>query len=426
MSFPHRRNRRSPATALRTCQEAIPPAAVRRSPQLSRRLRPPLPGLPGPLGDGFPPPEPYRVALLCLHLYGSSGSVRPDRWQLHPLRVMTHPAAPQSTVRRLAITVRGVVQGVGFRPFVYNAARSRRLAGWVQNEAGIVRIEVQGTSDALEAFCDTLRGAHPPQARIDSLQVCETACEDGATATFEIRESPAEGTPRPTIPADLATCTECLEEVRSPDERRCRYPFTNCTNCGPRWSIIKKLPYDRPRTSMASFRMCPDCQGEYSNPSDRRFHAQPIACPRCGPSLRLLDSHGRQTASRDEALQQAVSAVLCGQILALKGLGGFQLIVDATNAEAVARLRQRKRRPAKPLALMLASLEEVRKRCEVSDSEARALSSHEAPILLLRRLGDRRVDNHQSSIINHQSSIINHQSSMTWSRALHRGIPTWE
>jgi len=298
---------------------------------------------------------------------------------------MEHPAATPSTVRRLAITVRGVVQGVGFRPFVYNTARKWGLAGWVQNEADRVRIEVQGETASLEAFCDALQTAYPPQARIDSLKVMETARSDGASETFEIRSSAGKAPPRPVVPADLATCAECLREIRSPGERRYGYPFTNCTNCGPRWSIIEALPYDRPRTSMAAFRMCPACRAEYEDPADRRFHAQPIACPKCGPRLQLLDRRGRGMASREEALEQAAGAVLAGQVLALKGLGGFQLVADATSPQAVTRLRQRKARPHKPLAIMLASLDEVRCRCELSDAEARALARHEAPILLLRR-----------------------------------------
>jgi len=180
---------------------------------------------------------------------------------------MTHSAATGSTVRRLAIEVRGVVQGVGFRPFVYNTARKRGLAGWVQNAADTVRMEVQGESAALEAFCDALRNAHPPQARIDSLEVAETECRRDEPGAFEIRTSAGQGTPRPTIPADLATCDECLAEIGRVSERRYRYPFTNCTNCGPRWSIIEALPYDRPRTSMAAFPMCPNCQAEYDDPN---------------------------------------------------------------------------------------------------------------------------------------------------------------
>jgi len=296
-------------------------------------------------------------------------------------RTTTQPAR----VRRLKIAVRGVVQGVGFRPFVYNAARAGNLSGWVLNEADQVRIEVQGEPDALSVFVETLRDRHPPQARIDSIEVSRTASKDGEAAAFRIRTGTAATAPRPIIPADLATCAECLDEVRDPARRRYGYPFTNCTNCGPRWSIIEQLPYDRPRTSMAGFAMCPDCRAEYDDPADRRFHAQPIACPRCGPMLKLLDNHGRASAAGAEALDAAVKAVLAGQIVALKGLGGFQLLVDATSADAVALLRQRKRRPHRPLALMIRSPDEVRRRCELSDEEVRALTSHQAPILLLRR-----------------------------------------
>ena len=313
---------------------------------------------------------------------------------------MKHSSNQQASGRRLAIVVRGVVQGVGFRPFVYNAARSQRLTGWVRNEVDTVRIEVQGDPARLESFVQSLRHAHPPQARIDSLLTRETPCEDGSTETFQIRAStggtaahrgdmfhaPPMG--RPAIPADLATCDECVEEIRNPGQRRCGYPFTNCTNCGPRWSIIERLPYDRPRTSMAAFTMCPDCRGEYEDPADRRFHAQPIACPRCGPALRLLETDGSETALGQGAFDAAAEAVLCGRIVAVKGLGGFQLLVDATSARAVARLRGRKQRPHRPFALMLPSLVEIRRRCEVSDAEARALASHEAPILLLRRRAD--------------------------------------
>jgi len=303
---------------------------------------------------------------------------------------MDHPTSPPLATRRLAITVRGVVQGVGFRPFVYNAARSLGLHGWVQNQSRQVRIEVQGGPAELESFLGALQTAHPPQARIDALEVQETGCEARSAGDFRILASLEQGKPRPTIPADLATCTECLEEIRTPGERRYRYPFTNCTNCGPRWSIIEQLPYDRPRTSMARFPMCPDCEAEYGDPADRRFHAQPIACPCCGPTLEWLNLHGNEKAAGDEALRRAIEAVRAGRVLALKGLGGFQLVVDATNDDAVALLRQRKRRPAKPFALMLPSLDEVRRRCEVSDEEARALASHQAPILLLarRRSGD--------------------------------------
>ncbi len=331
---------------------------------------------------------------------------------------MPEPLLETPRSERWTIVVRGVIQGVGFRPFVYNTARSLGLSGWVQNEADTVRIEVQGPASRLERFLAALQGDPPPQARVDEALVTRVAASDERELEFRIRSSDAQGPPRPMIPADLATCAACREEIAMPGQRRYRYPFTNCTNCGPRWSIITELPYDRPRTSMAGFRMCPDCEAEYRNPADRRFHAQPIACPRCGPRLELIAFPARETVEPAEAdrgdgvfqdgrasaagtsaldsrppgsgdpLDEAVEAIRAGEILALMGVGGFQFVVDATNARAVARLRRRKRRPDKPFALMLASLDEVRARCEVSEEEARVLESPQAPIVLLRRRKD--------------------------------------
>ena len=301
---------------------------------------------------------------------------------------MDSPAVIPPSPQRLAIAVRGVVQGVGFRPFVYNAALARGLSGWVQNEADAVRIEVQGEPAALDAFVDLLRSSPPPQARIDSLDIRPRPCQTDGQAAFQIRSSPRQGTPRPTIPADLATCPACREEIRTRGQRRFGYPFTNCTNCGPRWSIIERLPYDRPRTSMAEFGMCPACAAEYADPSDRRFHAQPIACPDCGPRVELLDLEGKELALGAQALWRAAETVVEGGVLAMKGLGGFQLIVDAANPQAVAKLRERKRRYEKPLAVMLATLDEVRRHCHVGPEEAQSLASAQAPILLLRRRDD--------------------------------------
>jgi len=298
---------------------------------------------------------------------------------------MTVSGPPSSIARRLAITVRGVVQGVGFRPFVYREARQQGLAGWVLNEADRVEIEVQGPGLALDLFLARLRGRTPPQARIESLDVRELPPGNGETQEFTIRASTGQAAPRATVPADLATCPDCLAEILDPRQRRFGYPFTNCTNCGPRWSIVAGLPYDRPRTSMAEFRMCAECKAEYDDPADRRFHAQPIACPHCGPALQLLDPSGKALAVREAALEQAAGAILAGQIVALKGLGGFQLLCDATCQAAVLALRQRKRRPDKPLALMFAALDAVARVCQVSPSEAQSLQSHQAPILLLRR-----------------------------------------
>jgi hydrogenase maturation protein HypF len=292
------------------------------------------------------------------------------------------------TERRLAITVHGVVQGVGFRPFVYNAARARGLSGWVCNEADNVRIEAQGPSAALDAFLEDLQFAHPSQARVASLDCSETTLENEPESGFQIRSSNTASTPRPSIPADMATCSECLGEISDPAAHRFQYPFTNCTHCGPRWSIIEQLPYDRPRTSMSGFSLCPTCEKEYLNPVDRRFHAQPIACPTCGPSLMLLAATGGVLSKGGEALKLAADALLAGKILAMKGLGGFQLLVDAANPAAVQRLRERKQRPDRPFAVMLATLAETLRRCKVSQSEAELLESPQSPIVLLRRRCD--------------------------------------
>jgi hydrogenase maturation protein HypF len=297
--------------------------------------------------------------------------------------------------KRIAIQATGIVQGVGFRPFIYNLARSLQLTGWVRNQADAVHIEVQGETNSVGQFVKSLKDGHPPQARIDSLDVSPVDCERPplvGSASFRIVESSGEASPRPTIPADLATCDQCLAEIRDPAERRRRYPFTNCTNCGPRWSIIEGVPYDRPRTSMKTFELCDDCRREYEDPGDRRFHAQPVACPRCGPRLLLLNADGTREAQADAALSAAIDAVCDGKIVAIKGIGGFQLVCDATSDETVRLLRDRKQRPHKPFAVMMSNLEEVRSRCEVSRREADALASPSAPILLLRRRAEGGAD----------------------------------
>lgn len=284
---------------------------------------------------------------------------------------------------RRKLRVRGVVQGVGFRPFIYRTARELSLEGWVRNLNGAVEIEVQGAAARLESFAARLREHPPPSAVIESIVTAEVPPRPAAG--FQILES-AEGLPpSPALPADLATCEECLAEMRDPADRRHRYPFTNCTRCGPRYSIVERTPYDRPRTSMRIFPLCPACEAEYRDPADRRFHAEPIACPRCGPSVRLLDPGGEERVRGDGAITAAARALAEGAIVALKGLGGFQLLADARSETAVARLRRRKRREDKPFAVMLGSLDEVRAHCQLSEDEERALVSDAAPIVLLRR-----------------------------------------
>jgi hydrogenase maturation protein HypF len=284
---------------------------------------------------------------------------------------------------RARVTLRGAVQGVGFRPFVYRLATELGLRGWVSNSLQGVLAEVEGSEPAVQQFLLRLQPECPPAARIHS---CESVHLAPAGYTgFEIRASEASGEQQALILPDLAICAECRRELMDPANRRHRYPFINCTHCGPRFSIIESMPYDRPRTTMRHFAMCPACQAEYDDPADRRFHAQPNACPVCGPQLTFWDASGAVQAAREEALQRAEAALRAGQILALKGLGGFHLLVDARNPEVVARLRQRKHREEKPFALMFPNLAQVEQVCDVNALEARLLQSPEAPIVLLRR-----------------------------------------
>ena len=264
---------------------------------------------------------------------------------------------------RLAVTVRGTVQGVGFRPFVYRLARRHQLGGWVRNSTGPVEIEVEGDDAVLSRFLAALREEAPPLAHVE--EVRDSPLEALGESDFRILESekhPGEFQP---VAADAATCDECLRELLDPANRRYRYPFTNCTNCGPRFTIIEALPYDRPATTMRDFTMCADCSAEYNDPLDRRFHAQPNACPACGPALTIC-------------VEQAVEALRAGRIVAVKGLGGYQLACDARSEEAVARLRERKRRPTKPFAVMMLNP-------LASEAEWEVLLSPAAPIVLLAR-----------------------------------------
>jgi len=285
-------------------------------------------------------------------------------------------------VKNLArIKVRGVVQGVGFRPFVYRLACEHNLRGWVRNTSGNVAIEVEGDEAALKSFIAALETEAPPMARIE--EVTATFHTPEGYTGFEIRGSRRQKGKYQLVSPDIATCPDCLSELLCPSDRRYRYPFTNCTNCGPRFTIIEDIPYDRLKTTMASFQMCPECQREYDDPLDRRFHAQPNACPKCGPSLELVDAGGSLVKGKD-VISTASALLKAGSILAIRGLGGFQLACDATNAIAVNNLRSRKKRPAKPLAVMMATLEEVARHCELSPEEEKLLRSPQCPIVLLR------------------------------------------
>ena len=294
-------------------------------------------------------------------------------------------ASARGTRERLGFAVHGVVQGVGFRPFVWNLATRLQLSGSVCNTSGAVIIEVEGDRSALEMFAVALRQDAPRLARIDAVE--ETILDAVGDAGFRIVESRAiEGAYQPIAP-DAATCPECVADILDPGNRRHGYPFTNCTNCGPRFTIIEDIPYDRPLTTMRHFTMCDACRSEYENPADRRFHAQPNACPVCGPRLWCADARGIEMGG--DPIELAVEAIAGGRIIALKGLGGFQLCCDATDDAAVQRLRERKHRPAKPFAVMCPDLAAVRRLCDVSDPEIALLEGSVRPIVLLRRRGDR-------------------------------------
>lgn len=287
---------------------------------------------------------------------------------------------------RLALTVHGVVQGVGFRPFVRRAAVARGLTGWVQNGRDGVRIEVQGSDEQLAGFLEALQHDLPAPASIDWFERC--AIPDVAEHEFTIVGSSADAPARAVLPADLAPCDACLAELWDPGSRRHRYPFINCTACGPRYAIAEKLPYDRDNTTMRHFAMCEACLAEYRDLDDRRYHAQPIACARCGPDIELVSADGERLARSDRALLEAAERLAEGQVLALRGLGGYQLLVDARADAAVMRLRTRKQRPDKPFAVMFGSLDDLAASAHVSDNEARVLASPRAPIVLLRRRAD--------------------------------------
>ncbi len=296
-------------------------------------------------------------------------------------------------MRRHGYIIGGQVQGVGFRPFVYRAATRHGLTGHVGNTSDGVRVEVQGSDEALAAFAHALEHGLPPLARITSLRREELPLADGETA-FAIAHSEGRHGHAVLVSPDVATCGNCLADMRDPANRRYRYPFTNCTDCGPRYTITRSIPYDRATTSMSCFPLCPDCAAEYNDPLDRRFHAQPNACPACGPKVWLAAAPegdpripGPELAEGQHAIERTAAALHAGNIVAVKGLGGFHLVCDAASAEAVALLRERKRRPHKSLAIMVPDLETARRVAHVSDAEAAALTSSERPIVVLASRG---------------------------------------
>ncbi len=284
---------------------------------------------------------------------------------------------------RQQIRIHGAVQGVGFRPFVYRLARELNLTGWVRNNSQGVVIEAEGDSQTINTFLLRLRDEPPPGAIIHSIsrKARRPTLESGFTiiASDESEEKSA------WIMPDTATCADCRREIFDPGDRRYLYPFTNCTHCGPRYTIIRNLPYDRPNTTMREFTLCPECQQEYDDPGNRRFHAQPNACPKCGPYIKLLDAQGKVIAERTGAIEKTLVFLQEGAIIALKGLGGFQLLADAANDSAIQRLRRAKQRDEKPFAMMFPDLQSITEYCHVSTPERKWLLSREAPIVLLQR-----------------------------------------
>lgn len=291
-----------------------------------------------------------------------------------------HSTTPST---RLRLEVQGRVQGVGFRPFVFQLASQCNLSGWIENTPQGATIEIEGHSDDLKLFQRRLRLQAPPTAKIDGIASSSSSLQH--EKKFSIRTSQSGGPRLSVIPPDLATCQDCLYEMHDPTSRRYRYPFTTCTQCGPRYSIVEKIPFDRINTTMKRFPLCEACQREYEDMANRRFHAEAIACPACGPHLELWDGEGKVLARTEEALLQACSIVLEGKILTVKGLGGFQLWADALSEEAVQKLRNRKHRPRKPFAVLFPFLDILKQHCECSNEEEKLLTSPETPIVILRR-----------------------------------------
>ncbi len=295
-----------------------------------------------------------------------------------------HTLTPQSSSKfiRCQALVRGVVQGVGFRPFLYRLAIEEGLAGWAGNDTGGVVVEVEGLEERVRALFERMRAEAPPLARIDSVAVRETAPK--GESGFRIVPSQTHGQVSTGIPADAATCADCLRELFTPGDRRYRYAFLNCTNCGPRFTITRRIPYDRPQTSMARFKMCAACQREFDDPTNRRFHAQPNACPECGPRLWLAQAGGEEIVAADPVVA-CIERLLAGEIVAIKSIGGFHLSVDATKEAAVTRLREGKRRFGKPFAVMVRDLDAARTMCALTAQEEALLASAARPIVLASR-----------------------------------------
>ncbi|RPI33406.1 MAG: carbamoyltransferase HypF, partial [Nitrospiraceae bacterium] len=284
---------------------------------------------------------------------------------------------------RLRLQITGLVQGVGFRPFVYRLAENLGLNGYVLNDTSGVLIEVEGDKDRLDAFLPRIINERPALSKIYSLQ--HAYLEDAGSDSFEIRESEDKGEKQAYVLPDIAVCDDCITDITTPKNRRFIYPFTNCTNCGPRFTIINSLPYDRRNTSMRDFQMCPECEAQFSLAADRRFHAQPNACHACGPWTSLYDSSCNLICEREDALEKVVNLIRKGNIIAVKGVGGYHLVCDASSEEAVVRLRERKQREEKPMAVMFPDMKSIKEEVDINSYEERAIDSIEKPVVIVRK-----------------------------------------
>ena len=289
--------------------------------------------------------------------------------------------APEVELLAVRLRVTGVVQGVGFRPFVHRLATRHHLAGWVRNESGAVLISIEGGAPDLDGFLQALRREAPPLARIDG--IAESFSEIEGLHGFAIAASAEDASARQPVPPDVGMCPACERELRDPGNRRYRYPFITCTDCGPRFTVVEGLPYDRERTTMRAFAQCPACLLEYLTPEDRRHHSETNSCPQCGPTL-WFEASGSVAVDRGpDVLSRAVRLIEAGGVLALRGFGGFHLACDATDESAVQELRRRKQRETKPLAVMVASLAVAAEIAEVTEAESVLLQARERPIVLL-------------------------------------------
>ncbi|MDD2356983.1 MAG: carbamoyltransferase HypF [Thiovulaceae bacterium] len=289
----------------------------------------------------------------------------------------------ESISKRVQVRVKGIVQGVGFRPFVYQLALKEELCGFILNDSNGVSIELQGESAAIERFLHTLRKNPPPLSRIDSLHVEELPTAN--TIGFTILESQKNSSVFTMISPDISLCETCKMEMQDPHNRRYMYPFINCTDCGPRYTIIRSLPYDRKNTSMKKFTMCKECQTEYEDPSNRRYHAEPISCFNCGPTLALLNRDGKQIATSSEAITITCKLIKEAKIVAIKGIGGFHIVCDALSDVAVSSLREKKKRPSKPLAVMFENMQTIERETDINEKEKALILSHERPIVIVEK-----------------------------------------